>query len=459
MQLNKNKVSELKLKDLFFQLLYRWRSILIVALIAAAVLCGYQYLSVKITHDAGKLTKEERQYQIDLQQYHEDLATNRNAVKVYSKLIQEQNDYLDKSIYINLAPQNAWVASNKYLVKGEQTVAQGANIDPLDSVLPIYSAPLAEVTDVEALKKAFGTEDIDYVSELVITLTNPEDNTVTVYVLGETKESAQEGLSLIHQQMEKLSDEKAKVSEPHQLVLVSESISRGVDSIRGMSQKIDLAAKQETLAKITEENQNALRTARQNIDKLEANGEPKAPGMHLPKMAVIGFILGGILMLFIYAATYIFRGTVNNASELTDRYNLPIFGSVPKSGHLHAYRGLDKLFSRWELGKDAQKVDIVYDNICALISKNEDAKTILLVSSLPEAKLNKVRDELTKRLSEKTIDVIGNMLHSNEVVPEAIKADEVIVVEETHASRIEDIDRMAETLMICKANVIGCITI
>ena len=145
-QLNK-KDTEINLKDLLFHLLYRWRSFIIAAIIGAVVLCGYQYLSTKLTHDAGKQTKEERQYQINLQQYQEDLATNRNAVKVYSRLIQEQNDYLEKSVYIKLSSQNVWVASNKYLVKVDQSVMealpQGSAIDPADSILPAYSTPLS----------------------------------------------------------------------------------------------------------------------------------------------------------------------------------------------------------------------------------------------------------------------------------------------------------------------------
>ncbi len=105
MQLNKNRVIEINLKDLFFHILYRWRSILIAAIIGAVVLCGYQYFSIKKVHDAGKVTKEERQYQLNLQKYHDDLENNQNIIRVNTKLLQGQNNYRKESIYFQLDSQ------------------------------------------------------------------------------------------------------------------------------------------------------------------------------------------------------------------------------------------------------------------------------------------------------------------------------------------------------------------
>ena len=460
MQLNKDKATVINLKDILFHLLYRWRSFVIAAIIGAVILCGYQYWTIQKTHNEGKLTKEERQYQIDLQQYHEDLATNRNTVKVYTKMIQEQNDYLEKSIYINLSSQSVWIASNKYLVKVDQAVIealpQGSSMDPADSILPVYSAPLSGVTDEEALKQTFGTENTEYVSELIYTITNPSDNTVTIYVLGETKEKAQVGLALLHQQMEMLSKGKANEIAAHQLVLVTENITRGLD--KSLSDTIDLSVKQESLGKTTEENQKILQTARQKLDKLETDGEPQAPGMHLTKMAVIGIILGVAILFILYTVIFVMRGSIQNASDITERYNLPLFGEFPKSGQLHKLKGIDKFLAKKEID-DTIDPETVYDNIGALIARKQEAQSVLLISSLPEEKVTPVCEELSKRLEGKTIEARADMLHHSDSIEDAAKADAVILVEEKHVSRVKDIDRMAETLMNSGANVIGCIVI
>ena len=469
MQLNKNHIVEINLRKLFFHILYRWRSILIAALIGALLSCGYQYLSIKKVHDAGELTKEERQYQINLQQYKEELASNQNTIKVYSKLLQEQNEYLNNSIYIQLSPQNVWVASSKYLVKPDQNaenaLASNSAIDPADSILPLYSAPLSKVTNEEELKEAFGTDKTEYINELVIVSTSAENNTVTIFVLGESKEAAQSGLALLNEQMEKIANEKTNDITPHKLLRVSDNITRGLDSVsrgldREMAAKIDLSDKQAALGKTTEENQKTLQKARQRLDELETNGEPVEPGYHLVKMAVIGFVLGAFLMVFLYAVLCIFSGRLNSSHDLTERYKLPVFGELPASNHLHSKNsGLDKLISKWELGKDALDDATVYNNIAALIEEKKDDKEIALVSTLPADKLITTKEALTERITGKNIGIQADIIRNSEAITEASKADAVIIVEEKDRSRLKDMDRMAENLIIAEANVIGAIVL
>ncbi len=452
MQLNKNQVIEINLKDLFFHILYRWRSLLVVALIGAIVLCGYQYLTIKIAHDAGKQTKEERQFQLDLQDYKENLESAQNTIRVNTKLLQGQNTYRNESIYFQLDPQKVWVASNKYLVKVDQSVLdklpQGSTIDPADSILSAYSSPLSETTDDE-LKEAFGTEKPEYVSELVSVTSNVNDNTITVIVKGAKKETAQTGLALLDSKMKSISTEKAQGIDPHTLTLVSEDISITTDE--------DLVKKQDELAKQIKENQENLQKARQDLDKLDERGEPKTPGQHLVRMAVIGFVLGAAILAFIYAVLFILKGGLSGSRDFSNRYKLPVFGEYATPGWLHSNKGLDKLFATWELGKSILNDDALSDNIAALVAENREATNVLLVSTLPTEKLNAIKEALTKRLPEKNIEVQADATRNSNAITEASKADVVIMAEAKNVSRLKNIDRVAENLVIAKANVIGAI--
>ena len=84
MQINKNYEREIDLKDLFFHLLYHWRSILVAAVIFAILLGTRQYLNLEQTHKKGKLTKAEKQYEVDLQAFRDKLQNARNGVKTYT---------------------------------------------------------------------------------------------------------------------------------------------------------------------------------------------------------------------------------------------------------------------------------------------------------------------------------------------------------------------------------------
>ncbi len=455
MQIKKDFETGINLKDLFFHVLYRWRSILVFALILAAAFGARQYFSLKTTHDAGKLTKEERQYQIDLQNYKENLQSNRNIVQDKTKRLQEQNDYRDGSIFIQLDAQSVWTASNKYLVRIDRSVLdslpENLSTDPADDVLSAYSAPLSEVTDQETLKEAFGTEKAEYIDELITVNTNLAENTVTVSVVGPSKEAVQNGMSCIDAGMKAVAAGKAQGIYQHELMLASESVSMIPNEI--------LASKQDELAKSMEENQKTLQTARQKVDDMEVKGEPKQPGNHIIKMSVIGFVLGAFILMLLYAARYLTSGWLMSGNDLTERYDIPVFGSFQRSSSIHNNKGLDQLIAKWELKNKETDAQKEYSRIAALLSKHSEIQSILLISTLSADKLEPFMKALAACLPEKTMTVQADFLHNDHAVTEAADADAVIITEERKLSRKQDIEKMAETLIICKAKVIGAIVL
>ena len=58
MRINKDYEQEINIRDLFFDLAYRWRSILVAALICAIALGAFQYTYLAVIHGQGKITKE-----------------------------------------------------------------------------------------------------------------------------------------------------------------------------------------------------------------------------------------------------------------------------------------------------------------------------------------------------------------------------------------------------------------
>lgn len=455
MQINKDYESETNLKKLFFHILYRWRSIAAVALLCAIAFGLYQYFSVKAIHDAGQLTKDEKQYEYDLVTYREKKQNNEATIRVLSKRLQEQNKYRDESIYIQLDAQGVWKATNRYLVSVDQSVLEaipsGISIDPADNILAAYSAPLSNVKDEQLLMEAFGTEKTAYISELVEVETETLDNSVTVYVLGASKEAAQKGMELVNAQMEIISTEKAQQIQAHHLVLLSEDVARGPNKL--------LREAQEKLVETMEDNQKLLQAAREGLEEITSRPEPTKPGINLKSMMIIGFTVGFFIMIVIYTMGYLFDGKLRDISVFTERYGLPEFGRFEKSSSIHNSKSFDKIITKWELHNKEEKKDIIYTNIAALIAEQPEIKHILLASTLPEGKLDKLKEKLASALLDTEINVQTDFIHENEAVTKASKADAVILVEETQVSRIHDIEHMVNSLMISKANVIGYISI
>lgn len=455
MQINREYEPEISLKDAFFHVLYRWRSILLFALICAIALGAYQYFTVKSTHDAGKLTKDEREFRLELQNYRENLQQTRTKINTLTARLEGQRKYQAKSVYINLDAQNVWTAQNKFLVKVDQSVMDalpaGSTIDPADSILPAYAAALSKEPDEQTLKDAFNTEDAEYAQELISIKTDLSDNSVTVQVSGSTKENAEKGLELVCQTIRDLSAGKAQEINKHELIDLGRTVSLGADEI--------LNQKQIDLNKAMADDQKALQEARKTQDDLEAKKEPTEPGNHVKKMAAIGFIVGAFLLAGLYLFGYVLNGQLKDNGTLTEQYGLPVFGEFSKNGSLHHGRTLDKLIAKLEMGHQTSNPETIYDRIASLIEEQGEDKILLLLSTLPEEKLRPVREALAFRLAGKAIETTGSFQENGEAVAEAAKADTVVLVEEKGVSRQKDIDSMAEALIISKANVIGAIVL
>ena len=142
MRINRDYEQEINIRDMFFDLAYRWRSILAAALIGAVALGVFQYTYLAVIHGQGKITKEERQFQIDLQNYQDSMRNAQSSIRDYTKLISEQNEYLAESIYMSLDTQKEWFSSKTYYIRMDPSALEAlpANSmeDPADYAAAVY---------------------------------------------------------------------------------------------------------------------------------------------------------------------------------------------------------------------------------------------------------------------------------------------------------------------------------
>lgn len=450
MQLNKDYEPEINLKGMIFHILYRWRSILLAALICAVALGAYQYFSLKSVHDAGNKTAEEQKYEQDLAAYEEELEIAQNVVDRNTILLQSQTNYLNNSAYIKLDPNAIWTARCNYVIKVDPSVLenlpQGSTQDPADGILSAYNVPLEGASE-EELMEAFEVDQTEYVRELVTVLLDPESNTVTYSVYGKSKEAAQKGMRLLQSKMGAV-EAKAQEIERHTAAMTGGEVSCVSNDI--------LLSKQDQLSKSVNQLKRDLRNAKLNLKKMQQSA-PGAPGNHLVRMTVIGAVLGALVLAFLYAVHYVLSRKLENNGVLSDQFNIPILGSISRSSSVHKDRGPDKILAGWELGKNREAPDITYSNISALISEKAEGQKIILASTLPESELGSLKEALASRAPDKTIDVKGSFLRNSEAITAAADADAVVLAEKKGLSRNRDIERMAELLMIPGAKVIGAV--
>lgn len=456
MQINKEYEQEIDLKDLFFDLLYHWRSILVAALIGAVLLGAFQFYRIESTHRAGEQTKEEKQFEIDLQDYKDSVKNTRLSIRTYNQLMKEKNDYLDESVYMSLDSQNEWVTYKRFYIKMDQAVLdalpESAQEDPADYVAAVYVSTLKTGLDEEAMQELLGTGKTEYINELVSVLADYASNTVTVQVIGKDAETIGRQLDYFVDRLSTYCAPKAQEIGAHTLTLVGEDTYSRTDA--------DLSAKQDEINQKLVEWQEALKEQRETLNQLEEKEEPKAPGMHIKKFAAIGFILGAFLLAGIYFVKYIMGGKLHAASELSERYGLPVFGEYAKSRARRSGKGLDKLFEKWEFRHAVTDADIIDSGVSALLNERFVGKKLLLTGTVSDQRLNEFTARLTGKLGDSCeITARGDMPTNADAIAAVKDADAVILVEEKHHSAGRDIERTAELLGISEANVAGCVVI
>lgn len=451
MQLNRDYESEINLKGLFFHVLYRWRSILIVALVGAVLLGGYKYLSMNKSAESVRSVQQAEELSLEITELN-------RKIEEKTKQVDDLATYLNESMYINLNPQGVWTGSSKYLiiadVTANETLLQGINPDPADIILPVYTYPLSDAPE-EELIKVFNTNKHELIDELVSTEINPNENSIKVTVKGASVESVQNGLDYIHSRMDMISVGARKLGE-HTLMNVGKDIVLMTEIVETTDA---LPGRRSSLASALDQYRSELQALRDRAEAYKTNGQSLIHKNELIRYSLLGFIIGAFLMICLYAFHYVLGGRLLGANELSEQYNLPIFGETTRSASIHNDKGLDKLLSRWELGKTKSDGKTMAGNICALIEERQDVKDVLLVSTLKDEKLGLIRDALKARMEDKAVDAKGNFLINSEAVTQASRAAAVILVEEKGVSRNKDIERMVQALMISRANVIGAIVL
>ena len=454
MRINKDYEQEIDLKDLFFQLLYCWRSILVAALIGAVLMGSYRILSIELTHKEGKKTKDEKQYEVDLQEFRDNLRNARNGVKTYTNLIKEKNEYLDDSVYMKLDAQDEWFAFKRYYIQVDQAVLdalpQAIQEDPAERVASAYTETLKNGLDPEEMEALLGTGKREYIDELVSIGGDAGSNTLTLSVIGANEEDVLRQLAYFADRLNTVCGPKAQAVASHTLTLLDEDVRSRIDG--------GLSAKQDEINKQILEWQTALKEQKEALNELEDKEEPKL-GRGIGKASVIGFLLGALLLAGIHAVKYIVGGRLHCGSELTDRFGLPVYGEFPKSRARRPGKGLDKLFEKWEF-KHASSDAVVVNEIVALLRERHGGKRVLLTGTVSEDKLLNLSQKLQPGLEGAVLlDAQGDILTNSAAITGASGADAVVLVEEKHVSKMNGIEHGAELLIMGSAKVEGSVVI
>ena len=299
---------EIDLKAMFFDALYRWRSILVAGLIGALLLGAYKYWSVnkaaasleeaiaegtviESDFDKGYLQAKEKieakeadrrtqsKKSTDLQKQINDakntitentvnIDVQKNSIELYNnqienaqRLIDETQEYLDRSVLMQAA-DDLWTGRAIYQVTVDNA-DPAAYRDPADQVIASYRMPQAGSEEMKELGTKLGLE-ADLLSELYSIGADGDANTVIVTAYGKDKAMAEEILTRVCSLVEAQKTEEIL----HQLIQsrVEFSNAKSEDCVNGRNErKAAILDYQDTI----NTSRTSIATANSEIEKAE----------------------------------------------------------------------------------------------------------------------------------------------------------------------------------------------
>ena len=132
---------EIDLKDLMFAVFHKWRPLILVAVICGLLLGGIKGIMTYKKQSDPKVRKEaDLTYSADLELYEKNKDTYTREIENLRTDIENQQEYLDHSIWINMSPYDVCEARVDLYVSTGYEIMPGMayqNRDYTDTILSV----------------------------------------------------------------------------------------------------------------------------------------------------------------------------------------------------------------------------------------------------------------------------------------------------------------------------------
>lgn len=453
------------ISDILWSILRRFRMILIVTAIGAAVMGAYGYLqsgdqeeALPSVVDLSGLTEEEK-VQIG------------NAVLLQERYEEMLSEYY--SNYIMLMDENqVYRTTLQYYVEipteSDWSIA-GSDYDYATDLLEAYTVYAVGDEVCEAIAEASGgiirREDLEYL--LSATYVN---RTLTILVRAADQETSQLMADCVVQAVAVYSRQLNERLGAHTLTLINDFCTVGADeSVSNAKTQKKLACENaktdasDLYLSLTSELQEKVSAILETNEEDKAGNTVSARSVSL-RYILTGAVLGFVIAVIIAVCEFIWSRTLNSLAELEQRYGLKLFGKLllPKGGKHGRDRAIkcgqyhvdgripfdDQILyaaSRIKLYCTNHRIEEIYLTGSLINRKEEQAWMTNIAKALESLKVRTA----TAGQTAKSVDVLNGMTSVRNVL---------LVEQMEKSSRI----RFEELLSLCKEqdlNVLGVIVL
>lgn len=436
---------ELDLKDLMFYILYRWKKLLIAAMLMAVLVGGYKMLSAVRSNASITDSSVNTGYEEELAVYEEQAAAVQGNINMVRELIATQETYINESILMNMD-------ANSYYEGLLNIYISSAN----GNVLTTFRDRLASSNVQDSIATNMGWE-VQYLSELVsvgLTSNSNLEGRLTIKVSAPSQDEATQLLKLYEEAYQSVGTEIANTVAEYEAEIMDNKVSKASSSVYAAAQKTAKDAL------------TGYRTNLTNYQKsLDALVKPVAPAALTPtspvKAGIKGAVIGAVLGIFLVAGcccvSFVTGDRIYSPDELKQRKHMKIMGVLPDVSRKKT--GTVKNVLRKMEGR---KTDINEDRELNLIAANVNnyragAKVIMVTGTAEKAAILKVAKELRDRMPDIKVLSAGNMLNEASTLTHLPLCEGVVLVETAGKSHYKDLGLEIEKIQDLDKRLIGCV--
>ena len=488
---------QIDLMTLLHYILRKWRSIIVVMLIVAVAANLYS-VKKSMSEAAAVSTTEEVDIEKQIENAKEELTADEleQVEHVYSmyeynsQLYQESKEYLEKSVLMQLNPNEIPTVMLNYQFKKDQADEE------LSNIFTMYENALLDEDTCTAIIQVFGEEYANTSVRELISVTDTENGQnndiiklqkdknsgiLSIQIYAGSEEQCEQVAEIVKKRVLEYTEQLQQIFGNYTVNAISEQYHISSDSNLNM-QKSDvvnavndaytalknissgLSEKQMTYYNLLVKGIEDKTTSKENTDE---TSEITANVQYISmKYILIGLLAGMFLAVCWYAVVYIMTQTVKDVDEVKIITNLPVFGTVLGSNENGKRNIIDRWIDSWFAhDKKSENNELLLTRIShevAMLAGQKDKRNLLVACSESDQNLKKQADSLVEKLRELGMNVTSTdrlVSDNTEVLKQLESADSAVFVEQLMKSERNQIREAVELCRRCQVEVLGSVIV
>ena len=488
---------QIDLMTLLHYILRKWRSIIVVMLIVAVAANLYS-VKKSMSEAAAVSTTEEVDIEKQIENAKEELTADEleQVERVYSmyeynsQLYQESKEYLEKSVLMQLNPNEIPTVMLNYQFKKDQADEE------LSNIFTMYENVLLDEDTCTAIIQVFGEEYANTSVRELISVTDTENGQnsdiiklqkdknsgiLSIQIYAGSEEQCEQVAEIVKKRVLEYTEQLQQIFGNYTVNAISEQYYISSDSDLNM-QKSDAVnavnnaytAMKNITSGLSEkqigyfslltkdcEDQTLVKEDTQETANMTANVQYISM-----KYILIGLLAGMFLAVCWYAVIYIMTQTVKDVDEVKIITNLPVFGTVLRSNENGKRNIVDRWIDSWFAhDKKSENNDLLLTRIShevAMLAGQKDKKCLLIACSGSDQNVKKQADSLVEKLRKLGMNVTstdGLVSDNTEVLKQLESADSAVFVEQLMKSERNQIREAVELCRRCQVEVLGSVIV